>query len=55
MVADNSRFAMGKAALAEQTSAGPLIGQGEIGKYFTHFLKQSPAATVATRVTHTGV
>jgi uncharacterized protein (TIGR02246 family) len=42
------------ATLLPTVQDGPLVGPAEIGKYFTYFLKQSPAATIETRIIHTG-
>ena len=42
------------ATLLPTVQNGPLIGPEAIGKYFTYFLKQSPEATIETRVIHTG-
>jgi uncharacterized protein (TIGR02246 family) len=42
------------ATLLPTVQNGPLTGPEMIGKYFDYFLKQSPAATIDTRVIHTG-
>ncbi len=42
------------ATLLPTVQNGPLIGPEAIGQYFAYFLKQSPAATIETRVIHTG-
>jgi uncharacterized protein (TIGR02246 family) len=42
------------ATLLPTVQNGPLMGPEMIGKYFDHFLKESPAATIDTRVIHTG-
>jgi uncharacterized protein (TIGR02246 family) len=42
------------ATLLPTVQNGPLIGREKIGAYFDYFLKQSPAATINTRVIHTG-
>jgi uncharacterized protein (TIGR02246 family) len=42
------------ATLLPTVQNGPLIGHEMISKYFVSFLKQSPTATVDTRVIHTG-
>lgn len=42
------------ATLLPTVQNGPLIGREMISKYFTYFLKQSPHATVNTRVIETG-
>jgi uncharacterized protein (TIGR02246 family) len=42
------------ATLLPTVQNGPLTGAEAIGRYFAHFLKQSPQATIETRVIHTG-
>jgi uncharacterized protein (TIGR02246 family) len=42
------------ATLLPTVQNGPLIGPEAIGQYFTYFLKQSPDATIVTRIIHTG-
>jgi uncharacterized protein (TIGR02246 family) len=42
------------ATLLPTVQNGPLIGPEAIGQYFIYFLKQSPSATIDTRVIHTG-
>lgn len=42
------------ATLLPTVENGPLIGPEAIGRYFTYFLKQSPQATIETRVIRTG-
>jgi uncharacterized protein (TIGR02246 family) len=42
------------ATLLPTVQNGPLFGPQMIGKYFDYFLKQSPEATVDTRVIQTG-
>jgi uncharacterized protein (TIGR02246 family) len=42
------------ATLLPTVQNGPLIGPEAIGNYFSHFLEQSPQATVEIRVIHTG-
>jgi uncharacterized protein (TIGR02246 family) len=42
------------ATLLPTVQNGPLVGPQMIGKYFDYFLKQSPAATIDTRIIHTG-
>ncbi len=42
------------ATLLPTVQTGPLVGPEEIGKYFSYFLKQSPQATIETRIIHTG-
>ena len=42
------------ATLLPTVQNGPLIGPEAIGQYFNYFLKQSPQATIETRVIHTG-
>jgi uncharacterized protein (TIGR02246 family) len=42
------------ATLLPTVQNGPLIGPEAIGKYFDYFLKQSPQATIDTRVIRTG-
>jgi uncharacterized protein (TIGR02246 family) len=42
------------ATLLPTVQNGPLVGRPMIAKYFDHFLKQSPAATIDERVIHTG-
>jgi uncharacterized protein (TIGR02246 family) len=42
------------ATLLPTVENGPLIGPEAIGAYFTKFLKQSPQATIETRVIRTG-
>ena len=41
------------ASLLPTVQNGPLIGPQAIGKYFDHFLAQSPEATIETRVIRT--
>jgi uncharacterized protein (TIGR02246 family) len=42
------------ATLLPTVENGPLTGRKMIGRYFDYFLKQSPAATIDTRVIQTG-
>jgi uncharacterized protein (TIGR02246 family) len=42
------------ATLLPTVQNGPLIGPEAIGQYFDYFLKQSPDATIVTRIIHTG-
>lgn len=42
------------ATLLPTVQNGPLIGSQAIGEYFTYFLKQSPQASIETRVIHVG-
>jgi uncharacterized protein (TIGR02246 family) len=42
------------ATLLPTVQNGPLIGPEALTKYFDYFLKQSPQATIDTRVIHTG-
>jgi uncharacterized protein (TIGR02246 family) len=42
------------ATLLPTVQNGPLVGRPSIATYFDYFLKQSPVATIDTRVIHTG-
>ncbi len=42
------------ATLLPTVQNGPLIGPAAIGGYFDYFLKQSPEATIDTRIIHVG-
>jgi uncharacterized protein (TIGR02246 family) len=42
------------ATLLPTVQNGPLVGPQAIGQYFDYFLKQSPDATIVTRIIHTG-
>jgi uncharacterized protein (TIGR02246 family) len=42
------------ATLLPTVQNGPLVGRRAIGSYFDYFLKQSPSATIDTRIVETG-